>query len=245
MPIYEQSSSKKPVIAAIISGSLSGLLMSLLFWGVIQPILDMSEVPDVTGKKVEIAKSILEGRGFRVYQEDAINDATVPEGAVSKQDPVPGGKVRKGSTVKVWPNGGGSSVPMLQGMLLPQATVMLQQAGLRLGQVAMQSSDSVPKDAVISSNPPFNSKTQKDSPVDLVVSAGAGEVAVPAVRGYGKSRSQEMIKQAGLNVGSVRYIYDEENDPGLVVRQDPQAGSKVAKGSNVSIWVTTDIEPEE
>jgi len=245
MPIYEQSSSKKPVIAAIISGSLSGLLMSLLFWGVIQPIMDMSEVPDVTGKKVEIAKSILEGRGFRVYQEDAINDATVPEGAVSKQDPVPGGKVRKGSTVKVWPNGGGSNVPMLQGMLLPQATVILQQAGLRLGQVAMQPSDSVPKDAVISSNPAFNSKTQKDSPVDLVVSAGAGEVAVPAVRGYGKSRSQEMIKQAGLNVGSVRYIYDEENDPGLVVRQDPQAGSKVAKGSNVSIWVTTDIEPEE
>lgn len=245
MPIYEQSSSKKPVIAAIISGSLSGLLMSLLFWGVIQPIMDMSEVPDVTGKKVEIAKSILEGRGFRVYQEDAINDATVPEGAVSKQDPVPGGKVRKGSTIKVWPNGGGSTVPSLQGMLLPQATVMLQQAGLKLGQVSMQPSDSVPKDAVISSNPPFNSKAQKDSPVDLVVSAGAGEVAVPAVKGYGKSRSQELIKQAGLNLGSVRYVYDEENDPGLVIRQDPQAGSKVAKGSNVSIWVTTDIEPEE
>jgi serine/threonine-protein kinase len=70
-------------------------------------------------------------------------------------------------------------------------------------------------------------------------------VAVPAVKGYGKSRAQELIKQAGLNVGSVRYIYDEENDPGLVVRQDPQAGSKVAKGANVSIWVTTDIEPEE
>ena len=193
---------------------------------------------------MEIAKSILEGRGFRVYQEDAIDDATVPEGAVSKQDPVPGGKVRKGSTIKIWPNGGGSSVPVLQGMLLPQATVMLQQAGLKLrGQVTMQPSDSVPKDAIISSNPSFNSKTQKDSPVDLVVSAGAGEVAVQAVKGYGKSRSQEMMEQ-GLNLGSVRYIYDEENDPGLVVRQDPQ-GSKVAKGSNVSIWVTTDIEPEE
>jgi beta-lactam-binding protein with PASTA domain len=194
---------------------------------------------------VEIAKSILEGRGFRVYQEDVINDPTVPEGAVSKQDPVPGGKVRKGSTVKVWPNGGGSTVPSLQGMLLPQATVMLQQAGLKLGQVTMQPSDSVPKDAVISSNPAFGSKTQKDSPVDLVVSAGAGEVAVPTVKGWGKSRAQDLIKQAGLNMGSVRYIYDEENDPGLVVRQDPQAGSKVAKGSNVSIWVTTDIEPEE
>ena len=47
MPIYEQSSSKKPVAAAIFSGALSGLLMSLLFWGVIQPIMDMSELPDV------------------------------------------------------------------------------------------------------------------------------------------------------------------------------------------------------
>lgn len=244
MPIYEQTGNKKNVWVAILSGALSGLITTVLFWAFIQPVLEMSEVPDVTGKKVEIAKSILEGRGFRMYEETAINDPTVPDGTVSKQDPVPGSKVRKGWTIKVWPNSSGAEVPNIKNLSLAQATLILQQAGLKLGQVVMQPSDSVEKDGVISSNPIFGLKVSRDSAVDLVVSAGAGEVAVPSVRGWGRSRAQEMIKQAGLNVGSVRYVYDEEQDPGLVTRQDPQAGSKVAKGSNVNMWITTDVEPE-
>lgn len=244
MPIYEQTSNKKNVWFSILSGALSGLITTILFWAFIQPVLEMSEVPDVTGKKVEIAKSILEGRGFRVYEESAISDPTVPDGTISKQDPVPGSKVRKGWTIKIWPNSSGAEVPNIKNLSLAQATLILQQAGLKLGQVVMQPSDSVEKDGVISSNPIFGLKVSRDSAVDLVVSAGAGEVAVPSVRGWGRSRAQEMIKQAGLNVGSVRYVYDEEQDPGLVTRQDPQAGSKVAKGSNVNMWITTDVEPE-
>lgn len=245
MPIYEETGGKgKGVTWAMVAGGASGLLFSILFWAFIQPMLEMSEVPDVSGKKVEIAKSILEGRGFRVYMEDQVSDPSVPDGAVSKQDPVPGVKHRRGSMVKVWPNSAGGVVPVMRGLPLAQATAILQQAGLKLGQVIMQPSDSVDKDAVISSLPPFGSQASRDVPVNLTVSAGAGEVAVPAVRGWGRTRAQDMIKQAGLNVGNIRYIYDEENDPGIVLRQDPQAGSKAAKGSNVNIWVSTDIEPE-
>ena len=246
MPIYEQTSNRKGLVSAIVAGAISGIVMSVLFWAVIQPLLEMSEVPDVTGKKVEIARSILEGRSFRVYQEDAVNDPSVPEGAVSKQDPVPGQKVRKGSTIKVWPNGAGSTVPNVKNLPLPQATVLLQQAGLKLGQVTMQPSDSVPKDAVISSSPAIGAQTAKEGTVDLIISAGAGEVTVPAVKGWGKSRASEMIKQAGLTVGSVRTVYDEtgEIEPGIVVRQDPPAGTKVGKTATVSIWISTDVEPE-
>jgi eukaryotic-like serine/threonine-protein kinase len=246
MPIYEQTSNRKGLVSAIVAGAISGIVMSVLFWAVIQPLLEMSEVPDVTGKKVEIARSILEGRSFRVYQEDAVSDPSLPEGAVSKQDPVPGQKVRKGSTIKVWPNGAGSTVPNVKNLPLPQATVLLQQAGLKLGQVTMQPSDSVPKDAVISSSPAIGAQVAKEGAVDLIISAGAGEVTVPAVKGWGKSRASEMIRQAGLTVGSVRTVYDEtgEIEPGIVVRQDPSAGSKVAKAAAVSIWISTDVEPE-
>jgi beta-lactam-binding protein with PASTA domain len=244
MPIYEQTSNKKGVWVSILSGAISGLVTTLLFWVFIQPALEMSEVPDVTGKKVEIAKSLLEGRGFRIYEETAISDPSVPDGTVSKQDPVPGSKVRKGWTVKVWPNSAGAEVPNVKSMALAQATVLLQQAGLKLGQVIMQPSDSEVKDAVVSSNPVFGFKVARESAVDLIVSAGAGEVAVPSVKGWGRSRAAEMIKQAGLNLGSIRYVFDEEQDPGLVIRQDPPAGSKAGKGTNVNIWVTTDVEPE-
>lgn len=246
MPIYEQTNNRKGLMAAIVAGAISGLVTTILFWAVIQPLLEMSEVPDVTGKKVEIAKSILEGRGFRVYTEDAISDPAIPEGAVSKQDPVPGQKVRKGSTVKVWPNGAGGAVPALRNIPLPQATVLLQQAGLKLGQVTMQPSDSVAKDAVIASQPPFGSQVSRDAAVDLIISAGAGEVTVPAVKGWGKTRATDMIRQAGLNLGGVRYQFDDtgEIEPGIVIRQDPPAGAKAAKGANVSLWICTDVEPE-
>lgn len=246
MPIYEQTNNKRGIVGAIVAGAISGLVTTVLFWAVVQPLLEMSEVPDVTGKKVEIAKSILEGRGFRVYTEDPISDATVPDGAVAKQDPVPGGKVRKGSTVKVWPNGAAGAVPVLKGIPSAQAMVMLQQAGLKLGTVTMQPSDSVAKDAVIASNPPFGMQVSNGAPVDLIVSAGAGEVTVPAVKGWGRTRAAEMIKQAGLALGAVRYQYDEsgELEPGVVMRQDPPAGAKAAKGASVTIWISTDVEPE-
>lgn len=245
MPIYEETGGKvKTIVWATVAGSIGGLVFSILFWAFIQPMLEMSEVPDVGGKKVEIAKSILEGRGFRVYIEDPVSDVSVPDGAVSKQDPVPGVRHRRGSMVKVWPNSAGSLVPMMRGIPLAQATAILQQAGLKLGHVIMQPSDSVEKDAVISSIPPFGSQASRDVPVSLTVSAGAGEVAVPSVKGWGRTRAQDMIKQAGLNVGTIRYLYDEDNDPGIVLRQDPPAGSKVTKGSSVNIWISTDIEPE-
>ena len=246
MPIYEQTNNRKGLVGSIVAGAISGLVMAVLWCNVFQPMLETSEVPDVTGKKVEIARSILEGRGFRVFQDAAVSDPSVPEGAVSKQDPVPGQKVAKGSTVKVWPNGAGSTVPNVKSLPLPQATVLLQQAGLKLGQVTMQPSDSVPKDAVISSSPAIGAQVPKDGAVDLIISAGAGEVTVPAVKGWGKSRASDMIKQAGLSVGSVRTVYDEtgEIEPGIVVRQDPAAGSKAAKGAAVSIWISTDVEPE-
>jgi len=245
MPIYEEAGSRnKSILWGAVAGAASGLLFSILFWALIQPLLEMSEVPDVTGKKVEIAKSILEGRGFRVYLEDGVSDHSVPDGAVSKQDPVPGVRHRRGSMVKIWPNSAGVLVPMMKGINLSQATVMLQQAGLKLGQVIMQPSDSVEKDAVISSLPPFGTPVSREVPVNLTVSAGAGEVAVPSVKGWGRTRAQDMIKQAGLNVGNIRYVYDEENDPGIVLRQDPQPGAKVAKGSNVNLWISTDVEPE-
>lgn len=244
MPIYEDASNKKLLMTSIVSGAVSGLVMTILFWAVVQPLLEMSEVPDVTGKKVEIARSILEGRGFRVYQEDPVSDPTLPDGAISKQDPVPGVKTRRGSTIKVWPNNAGSQVPMMANLPLAQATVLLQQAGLKLGQVIMQPADSVPANLVISSTPAFGTAISKESTVDLVVSAGAGEVAVPTVRGWGKSRAAEMIKQAGLNVGELHYVFDEELDPGVITKQDPPAGSKAAKGSNVNLWISTDVEPE-
>ncbi len=245
MPIYEETGGKaRGIVWSIVAGGVSGLIISVLFWAFLQPLLEMSEVPDVSGKKVEIAKSILEGRGFRVYLEDAVSDPSVPDGAVSKQDPVPGVRYRRGSMVKIWPNSAGATVPMLRGVPLAQATVLLQQSGLKLGQVIMQSSDSVEKDAVIASIPPFGSPTSRETPINLTVSAGAGEVAVPAVRGWGRTRAQDMIKQAGLNVGTIRYIYDEDNDPGIVLKQDPQPGTKAAKGSNVNLWISTDIEPE-
>lgn len=245
MPIYEETGGKgRGIVWAVVAGSIGGLVFSILFWAFIQPMLEMSEVPDVGGKKVEIAKSILEGRGFRVYIEDPVSDPAVPDGAVSKQDPVPGVRYRRGSMVKVWPNSAGGTIPMMRGVPLAQATVLLQQAGLKLGQVIMQPSDSVEKDAVIASIPIFGSQASRDVPVNLTVSAGAGEVAVPAVKGWGRTRAQDMIKQAGLNLGSIRFVYDEENDPGIVLRQDPQPGSKAAKGSSVNIWISTDVEPE-
>jgi membrane peptidoglycan carboxypeptidase len=88
----------------------------------------LTDLPDVVGKSVDEARSILERAGFQVSVGSSV-DSDQPKGIVAAQNPG-AGKVAGGSTVTISPsNGQGLPVPDVSGMDLDRAISELRQAG--------------------------------------------------------------------------------------------------------------------
>ncbi|MBC7229958.1 MAG: Stk1 family PASTA domain-containing Ser/Thr kinase [Actinobacteria bacterium] len=81
----------------------------------------------------------------------------------------------------------------------------------------------------------------------LVLGGGGGKVEVPNLQGMSLEKATGTLESLGLKVGEVKdkYIEDESEEAGLVVSQDPEWGTLLAKGEKVSLTVTRELRMPE
>src|SRR6185312_14377255 len=91
-------------------------------------------------------------------------------------------------------------VPSVAGQTLQAATVTLQNDNLSVGDTSSKTNPTVAKGDVISSDPAAGTKVDKNSHVNLVVSAGPAvvKVTVPSVVGQQFTAATAAIINAGL-----------------------------------------------
>jgi eukaryotic-like serine/threonine-protein kinase len=133
-------------------------------------------------------------------------------------------------------SGGNNAVPNVVG--LPQAVAEkdIVKAGL-VASVSDQTSSSVTKGDVISTNPPFGTKVAKNSTVKLFVSSGKATVSVPDVVNQNETSATNELQNKGFSV-SEKAEPNSTAPANQVVKQTPPAGSVVPKGSTVTIYVS-------
>ncbi len=129
-------------------------------------------------------------------------------------------------------------VPNLEGSNLEEAKRLLDQAGLRLGNLYEEENESVPEGHVISTQPPAGRLVRKGRQVDLVISKGSPFVVVPDLKRMEEERAKKLLTSLGLVVGDVAYVVDKEIPFGQVIAQSPPANSRVAKGTTVYLKVS-------
>ena len=197
---------------------------------------DTKPVPNVVGKKSSTAAQLLQNEGFEVDVVPIQSDK-VEEDRVAGQKPGPGEEAEVGSTVtiNVSSGPGEAPVPIVQGLPVDEAVDALREAGFESEQ-RQEFSDTVQKGRVIDSSPPQGASVRRGSTVTLVVSKGKEKVDVPSVTGQQRDEAEQAIREAGLEP-SVTEREDDQKDPGTVLEQDPEAGTKAAKGSTVKIVV--------
>ncbi|MGW6455211.1 Stk1 family PASTA domain-containing Ser/Thr kinase [Streptomyces sp. NPDC055078] len=131
----------------------------------------LSNVPPVVGQQFDAAKNQLELLGFVVVRNDV--DSDQPAGQVTEQSPK--GKASKGATITLKVSKGPeqtAQVPNLSGRTLAEAKVMLQQAGLQLGNVDGPGDDNA---RVIGQNPAPDTPATPNQRVNLrTMDLGAG-----------------------------------------------------------------------
>lgn len=142
---------------------------------VISKGLEEAEVPNVVGKTVDNATSILKAAGFEVEVREEY-DEEVPEKEVISQTPKGMEKVGKGSKVTIVVSKGKevkvASVPNLKGKTVTEAESTLKEAKLALGNVSQEYSDTVPEGQVIRQAIAEGTEVKEETKIDITISKG-------------------------------------------------------------------------
>jgi beta-lactam-binding protein with PASTA domain len=207
----------------------------------VQPVA----VPSVVGKTEAAAGSALTSAGLAVGSVTQQYSSTVPAGQVISQSPAAGAQVAPGSAIDLVVSKGVQpvAVPNVVGKTEAAAESALTGAGLAVGSVTQQYSNTVPAGQVISQSPAAGAQVAPGSAVDLVVSKGVQPVAVPNVVGKTEAAAGSALTSAGLTVGSVTQQYSSTVPAGQVISQSPAAGAQVAPGSAVDLVVSKGVQP--
>jgi serine/threonine-protein kinase len=128
------------------------------------------------------------------------------------------------------------TVPNVVGKPVDQAKAELEQLDFEVTTSSENSQE--PANQVISQDPPATTKADKGSRVKLTFSAGPEPVEVPNVVGQSQTDASRALTEAGFLVNAVP-VEDPQVDEGLVISQDPAAGQQVAKGSQITINVSS------
>jgi len=155
-------------------------------------------VPNVVGLSQAAASSAITGAGLTVGTVTSQNSATVPSGDVISQNPAAGASVAPNSAVDLVVSIGPAnvSVPNVVGLSQAAASSAITGAGLAVGTVSVQNSDTVPSGDVISQNPAAGASVAPNSAVDLVVSIGPVSTG-PTPASLNLTLSQLVIGAAG------------------------------------------------
>ena len=199
-------------------------------------------VPGVTNMPQAEAVAALTARGFKISTQSEFN-ATVTAGNVISQVPREGAKAAKGSTITLYISNGPvtASVPRVKLMLFSYAQQQLTAAGFKVMKVDAFS-DTVRKGRVIDQDPSADAIVPKGTTITLTVSTGPNLVAVPDVTKKSQADATNAMETAGFVV-SVKQTMSETVPKGNVISQSPNAGTKLAKGSTVTLTVSTGPPP--
>jgi beta-lactam-binding protein with PASTA domain len=197
-------------------------------------------VPNLVGTTVNNASAALTDLGLTLRVEEIRRlDPKVAEGHVVAQEPASGSTSRRPRSVKVWLSAGPRApvVPALIGASERSAQLRLQGDGLRLVRTVDIRSSDYPVDTVVAQFPPANAKS-----ADVVLLVNRGEpgatYVMPDVIGVDGARAAEVLRNHGFRVAVVGSYPYPGIQAGIVLRQNPRSGFRVAPGDPISLEVS-------
>jgi eukaryotic-like serine/threonine-protein kinase len=197
------------------------------------------EVPPIVGLSSEQARGLLEPRGLLLALESEKVDERVPPGTLCEQSPLGGSRLKRGDLVRAWiaRAGAAHAVPRVVGLTVDAARDLLSQSRLKVGKTVDAPSDKVPRGQIVSASPEPGSEVKADTAVDLTISTGPSTKEVPKVVGKRLSSAKKLLEEAGFAVGGTKYGSHDDYDSGVVIAQNPAAGSQASPGVKIDLTI--------
>jgi serine/threonine-protein kinase len=197
---------------------------------------ELVAVPNLVGLTELEAQQRLDAAGLIKGDTKRRRTDEVPPGQVVDQAPDAGRQLQAGGAVDIWISQRPKpvEVPSVVGLTVQDAQVELEAANLALGEVSEQNDQEIPEGQIISQDPGAGERVPRDTPVDVVVSAGPSVVIVPDVTCLTFAQARAQLVGLGLDArlgDRVLPRLECPNDPDLVARQDTPPGSQVDPGT--------------
>ncbi|MEW2360050.1 Stk1 family PASTA domain-containing Ser/Thr kinase [Spirillospora sp. NPDC029432] len=215
-------------------GAIAAIVLGWAIW--YQTSGQYDHVPEqIIGKPVAEVRDQLEAGGLDVQVAEPAYSDRVRKGRVAASDPGPGARITEGGTVTLTPSKGltPKEVPDVTGKSVDEAKKILQDKGFTPGQVSGSPSQTVAKDKVMRTDPQAGETQSPDDPVKIVVSSG---MSMPSLLGRNGDEAQNQLRSMGLDV-KVEKRREENKQPGAVIGQDPEPGTGVSRGDDVTLVV--------
>ncbi|MFD0773808.1 Stk1 family PASTA domain-containing Ser/Thr kinase [Streptomonospora algeriensis] len=241
----EEGRGKRTALWVLLGIAVAAALGFMLFL-FMQPTAETMKVPDVQGMSQSEAEQTLEQRGFENVSVEEQNHDEIESGNAISTEP-PAGQRHTATTditLLISSGPGAQEIPDVVGQDRDSATQTLQDAGFEIGDTREETSSSYPAGQVIGTSPPGGQSADPGSRIDLVISSGPEQVAVPDLSEMNQEEAESALSDAGLSA-SFQEEPSEDVESGQVIRQDPEGGTEVDPGSSVTVWVATEPEEEE
>ena len=211
-------------------------------------------VPDFSNMSVEEAESVASQAGIRVEVTDSVFVKRMKKGAVYRQNPVPGAKVKNGRRVVLTINAVNAkqvTMPNLVGLSLRQAKAELMSRGLVLNKliyVQDMATNNVLRQLMGNREVEPGTMVDSESSVDLVLGLNDldNKAFVPDVTGLKNMSAVDAIFDHSLNVKGLKFDdtvkdYDDSLNA-MVYRQVPEPSDTVSvqMGESVMLYLTKD-----
>ncbi|MGO0576401.1 Stk1 family PASTA domain-containing Ser/Thr kinase [Ornithinimicrobium panacihumi] len=228
------------------AGWLLGALLVLLlagagfgYWYLTEGPAVHSTMPTVVDLTEQDARALLDAEELDpvvvyAYSED------VADGVVIAADHGPGSVLRHGTDVTLQVSQGPEryGIPRLDGLDAAGAEQALTDTHLVLGEQTRAHHESVPRDQVISSEPPAGTSVKPGTAVAVVISDGPAPVEIVDVTGRGEQEARDILSGAGLTVEvAPDRVFSDEIPEGAVVSQEPGPG-QVERGTTVRLVIS-------
>ncbi len=212
---------------------------------------EMFPVPDVAGRFLETAQTILKNAGFQRGRLATVHSDGYPENTVIAQTPVAGSKYPPNISVHLLVSLGGHPkvlvMPDLRRMPLDEVRTLLESHGLKIGKEEYKPHPEIDRGLIINHEPAAGAVIEVGQVIDLEVSGSRrGEskgYSVP-IR-YPVSSSGAPYKQVRIVVtderGSVEVVNDQYRS-GALIEKPPQ---RVAGKTTVSIYEDNELVKKE
>lgn len=204
------------------------------------------KVPEILGSSKEAAESLIVSQQLKAVHDPAADDysTTVPKDRVLTVSPQPGTPVDIGTPISYGLSKGvpPTPVPNVAGKTRDEAFQLLQAQGFEPFDAGTEFSQTVPAGSVTRTNPPAGGQLgDGDSKRVGVFTSNA--VTVPQLFGMRLQQARQTLQGLGLQVDGDGGDGDGGNGGngggrhgfGLVVSQDPAAGTLVQKGTKVKL----------
>ena len=196
-----------------------------------------TEVINIEGEPVDRAIAALEQLGFKTNIQEQRAVEGLAEGIVIEQNPKAGTQLAQGSVVYLVVSRSKDSVylPDFRSMELARVVKELERLGLQAN-IVHSDDASYPPNTVIGQAPAAGNKVARGSTITLTVSSSETNREVPNLVGMELDAAMKLIAKIGA-VAVVKEINSSEGTPNMVLRQVPEAGTKVERGTKVEVYV--------